>query len=180
MGYRWQTNEHPDLTYDLFIFKPEAACIVRVRQTRYRIDPDTIYEKLIPDDIREVRALPFPPWFPKEIWLRTQHERAWRRLRIHDLSVGEIESWGRMITRTRTPSRYYYPPSSPSLVIGGGGRTTVSHDPFSDGEVPGWIGVGEVPVEAVPILSTIFVLNCCFLKPVVLNGKKPCNLAAFL
>ena len=31
MGYRWQTNEHPDLAYDLFIFKPEAACIVRVR-----------------------------------------------------------------------------------------------------------------------------------------------------
>ena len=22
MGYRWQTNEHPDLAYDLFIFKP--------------------------------------------------------------------------------------------------------------------------------------------------------------
>ena len=29
MGYRWQTNEHPDLAYNLFIFKPETACIVR-------------------------------------------------------------------------------------------------------------------------------------------------------
>ncbi|MFA6363992.1 hypothetical protein [Methanoregula sp.] len=38
---RWQTNEHPDLTYDLFIIKPDAACIV-VRQTRYRIDPDDL------------------------------------------------------------------------------------------------------------------------------------------
>jgi hypothetical protein len=94
MGYRWQTNEHPDLAYDLFIFKPATACIVRVRQTLYRIDPDTIYEKLIPDDLREVRALPFPPWFPKEIWLRTRHERAWRRLRVHDLSVEEFEWWG--------------------------------------------------------------------------------------
>ncbi|MEN6396412.1 MAG: hypothetical protein ABFC78_08020, partial [Methanoregula sp.] len=94
MGYHWQENEHPDLPYDLFIFKPDAACIVRVRQTRYRIDPDTIYEKLIPGDLREVRALPFPPWFPKEIWLRTQHERTWRRLLVLPKSVPEIEWWG--------------------------------------------------------------------------------------
>ena len=72
MGYRWQENSHPDLAYDLFIFKSGAACIVRVRQTRYRIDPDTIYENLIPDDLREVRSLPFPPWIPREIWLSTQ------------------------------------------------------------------------------------------------------------
>jgi hypothetical protein len=94
MGYRWQTNEHPDLAYDLFIFKPKAACIVRVRQTLYRINPDTMYENLIPDDLREVRALPFPAWFPKEIWLRTRHERAWRRLRVNALSVEELEWWG--------------------------------------------------------------------------------------
>ena len=83
MGYRWQTNEHPDLAYDLFIFKPATACIVRVRQTRYRIDPETIYEDLISDDIREVRALPFPAWFPREIWLR-----------VLPTSVPEIEWWG--------------------------------------------------------------------------------------
>jgi hypothetical protein len=93
MGY-WQTNEPPDLAYDLFIFKPDAACIVRVRQTRYRIDPNTIYEKLIPDDLREVRTLLFPPWFPREIWLRTQHERVWRRLRVYPTVVGEIGWWG--------------------------------------------------------------------------------------
>ncbi|MFZ1127954.1 hypothetical protein, partial [Methanoregula sp.] len=66
----------PGPPYDLFIFKPEAACIVRVRQTRYRINPDTMYEDLIHDDLREVRALPFLPWFLREIWLRTQHEHA--------------------------------------------------------------------------------------------------------
>jgi len=94
MGYRWQTNEHPDLAYDLFIFKPGAACIVRVRQTRYRIDPDTMYEDLLPDDLREVRALPFPPWISRELWLRTQHERVWRRLRVLPTVVSEIEWWG--------------------------------------------------------------------------------------
>ena len=94
MGYRWQENPDPDLAYDLFIFKPEAACIVRVRQTRSPINPDTMYEDLLPDDLRDVRHLPFPPWIPREIWLRTRHERAWRRLRIHELSVGELEWWG--------------------------------------------------------------------------------------
>jgi len=40
--------------------------------------------------------------------------------------------------------------------------------------------VQEVPVEVVPILSKIFVLNRYFLKPGVLSGKKPAHLAAFL
>ncbi|MGB7788195.1 hypothetical protein [Methanoregula sp.] len=94
MGYWWQENTNPDLEYDLIIFKPGSLRIIKVRLTRYRINPDTIYENLIPDDLREVRGLPFPDWIPREIWLRTQHERAWRRLLIHELSVGEIGWWG--------------------------------------------------------------------------------------
>jgi hypothetical protein len=57
---------------------------------------------------------------------------------------------------------------------------TFSNDPFSDGGFSGRIRVREVPVEIVPILSTIFVLNRYFSKQVILSGKKPCNLAAFL
>jgi len=95
MGYRWQENtDNPDLAYDLHIFKPDSDRLVKVRQTRYRIDPDTIYEDLIPDTLREVRALPFPPWIIREVWLRTRHERTWRRLIVHDLAVGELEWWG--------------------------------------------------------------------------------------
>jgi len=42
-------------------FMPKNATgIVKVRQTRYRIDPDTIYNNLLQDDLRVVRALPFP------------------------------------------------------------------------------------------------------------------------
>jgi hypothetical protein len=93
MGYRWQENSHEDLGYDLFIFKRGTTCIVRVRQTTYRIDPDTFYEELLRDDLNAVRSLPFPSWFPKEIWLRTRHERAWRRLRVLPEVVAEIEWW---------------------------------------------------------------------------------------
>lgn len=93
MGYWWQENTNPELAYDFFIFKPASARIVKVRQTRHRIDPETLYEDLIPDAVNAVRALPFPHWMPREIWLRTQHERIWRRLLIHELSVGEIGFW---------------------------------------------------------------------------------------
>lgn len=93
MGYRWQENSQEDLGYDLFIFKRGTACIVRVRQTTYRIDPDTFYEELLRDDLSAVRSLPFPSWFPKEIWLRTRHERTWRRLRVLPDVVAEIEWW---------------------------------------------------------------------------------------
>jgi len=95
MGYRWQENTaNPELGFDLIIFKGDAARIVRVRQTRYRIDPDSFYEELLPEDLFEVRNLPFPAWMPREIWLRTQHERTWRRLQVRDCSVGEIGWWG--------------------------------------------------------------------------------------
>jgi hypothetical protein len=65
-----------------------------VRQTRYHIDPNGFYEQQFPDEILGLRCLPFPPFILRELWLRTQHERVWRRLIVHDLSVGEIGWWG--------------------------------------------------------------------------------------
>jgi hypothetical protein len=64
MGYRSQTNEHPDPAYNLFFQSgnglhrpgPAYSC---------GIDPDAMYEDLIPDDLRDVRALPYPAGFPK-------------------------------------------------------------------------------------------------------------------
>ena len=94
MGYRWQENtENPDLGYDLQVFKPEYAMLVKVRVMRNLISPDAFYEDLLADDLREVRALPFPQWMPREIWLRTQHERTFRRLRVLDVAVAEIGFW---------------------------------------------------------------------------------------
>jgi hypothetical protein len=91
MGYQWQENtDNPDLGYDLLLFKPGYAFLVKVRVVRNHIDPEAFYEDLLADDLREVRGLPFPPWMPREIWLRTQHERTFRRLRIYDVTVGEI------------------------------------------------------------------------------------------
>jgi hypothetical protein len=61
MGYRWQENtENPELAYDFMAFKPGYAMLVKVRVPRYHINPDTFYEDLLEDDLREVRALPVP------------------------------------------------------------------------------------------------------------------------
>jgi hypothetical protein len=94
MGYRWQENtDNPELAYDFIAFKDDYAFLVKVRVVRNHIDPDDFYEDLLEDDLRDVRALPFPAWMPREIWLRTQHERIFRRLRVYDVAVGEIGFW---------------------------------------------------------------------------------------
>lgn len=94
MGYRWQENtDNPALAYDFIAFKEGYAMLVKVRVVRNTIDPETFYEDFLADDLRDVRGLPFPKWMPREIWLRTQHERTFRRLRVYDVTVGEIGFW---------------------------------------------------------------------------------------
>ena len=94
MGYRWTDNPHADLAFDFEIFKPLYFRLVKVHQTRYHIDPNGFYEQQFPDEIKGLRELPFPPFILRELWLRTRHERAWRRLVVYDLSVAEIGWWG--------------------------------------------------------------------------------------
>jgi len=49
MGYRWMENTEPGLPFDFLIFKTDSVRVVKVRQTRYHIDPDVFYEKNYPD-----------------------------------------------------------------------------------------------------------------------------------
>jgi len=94
MGYLSIDNQHDDLMFDFLIFKRGSVRVVKVRQTRYHIDPNGFYDQQFPDEIRGLRNLPLPPFILRELWLRTQHERAWRRLVVYDLSIEEIEWWG--------------------------------------------------------------------------------------
>jgi hypothetical protein len=102
MGYRWQENtDNPELGYDLHLFKQGNAFLLKVRVVCNHIDPEAFYEDLLADDLRDVRALPFPQWMPREIRLRTRHGRTFRRLRVYDGTVGEIGFW--------TPDDYVNP-----------------------------------------------------------------------
>ena len=93
MGYLPMDNLYDDLMFDFLIFERESVRVVKVRQTRYHINPNGFYEQQFPDEIQGLRSLPFPPFVLRELWLRTQHERVWRRLIVHDLSIGELEWW---------------------------------------------------------------------------------------
>ena len=94
MGYLSIENQYDDLMFDFLIFKRESVRVVKVRQTRYHIDPSGFYDQQFPDEIQGLRNLPLPPFILRELWLRTQHERVWRRLVVYDLSVEEIAWWG--------------------------------------------------------------------------------------
>ena len=102
MGYFVQENtENPDLSYDFIAFKEGHAMVIKVRVVRNTINPDVMYEDLLGDAHEEFVSLPFPPWMPREIWLRTQHERTFRRLRLHGTFLFELEFW--------TPDDYVNP-----------------------------------------------------------------------
>ena len=94
MGYLPIDNQLDDLMFDFLIFKRESVRVVKVRQMRYHIDPNGFYDQQFPDEIQGLRNLPLPPFILRELWLRTQHERVWRRLVVYDLSVEEIAWWG--------------------------------------------------------------------------------------
>jgi len=94
MGYLPIDNQLDDLMFDFLIFKRESVRVVKVRQTRYHIDPNGFYDQQFPDEIQGLRNLPLPPFILRELWLRTQHERVWRRLVVYDLSIEEIAWWG--------------------------------------------------------------------------------------
>ena len=48
MGYHWMDNLREELPFDFFIIKPASFRAVKVRQTRYHIDPEAFYEKILP------------------------------------------------------------------------------------------------------------------------------------
>ena len=95
-------TDNPPLAYDFIAFKEGYAMLVKVRVVRNTINPEIFYEDFLADDLREVRALPFPKWMPREIWLRTQHERVFRRLRICYGAVAGSGGCTRTGTGTRT------------------------------------------------------------------------------
>ena len=60
MGYLSVDNPYEDLLFDFLIFKHESVRVVKVRQTRYHINPNGFYEQEFPDEIRGLRTLPVP------------------------------------------------------------------------------------------------------------------------
>jgi hypothetical protein len=82
MGYHWIKNLDPALRFDAFMFRQVVIVAMKIKKIRYAIDEDAFFEKIFPDEVEDLRSLPIPPFILREIWIRTQNERAWRRFYI--------------------------------------------------------------------------------------------------
>jgi len=91
MGFFWLKNTLPDLPFDGFTFRPAVIAAVRLIKSRYAIDDDVIIENKFPDEVDGLRSLPLPQTVLRELWVRTQNERAWRRFYILPETTMEIE-----------------------------------------------------------------------------------------
>jgi hypothetical protein len=91
MGYHWIKNTVSDLPFDGLIFRPAVIAAVKLKKVRYAIDDEVIIEKKFPDEVKNLRLLPLPLSVLRELWIRTQNERAWRRFYILPETTAEIE-----------------------------------------------------------------------------------------
>lgn len=91
MGYRWTDNTDPSVRFDGLMYCPGGMIAVTLKKIRLGLDTDCIIEQKFPDDVAEIRALPLPPWIIRELWVRTQNERAYRRFCILPDTTAEIE-----------------------------------------------------------------------------------------
>lgn len=91
MGFHWSKNTALDLPFDGFIFRLAVIAAVKLKKVRYAIDDDIIIENKFPGEVENLRQLPLPPHVLRELWVRTQNERAWRRFYILPGTTAEIE-----------------------------------------------------------------------------------------
>jgi hypothetical protein len=91
MGYHWLVNTDPALSFDGLMYRTAAVVVVMLKKVRYAISDDCIIEQKFPDEVKDLRALPLPGYVIRELWIRTQNERAWRRFCILPETTAEIE-----------------------------------------------------------------------------------------
>ena len=91
MGYHWLTNTDSGVPFDGLMYRSAAVIVVKLKKVRYAISDDCIIEKKFPDEVHALRELPFPVYVLRELWIRTQNERAWRRFYILPETTAEIE-----------------------------------------------------------------------------------------
>jgi len=91
MGYHWLSNTDPALLFDGLMYRSAAVVAVILKKVRYGLSDNCIIEKKFPDEVNSIRVLPMPEFVLREIWIRTQNERAWRRFYILPETTAEIE-----------------------------------------------------------------------------------------
>jgi hypothetical protein len=90
LGYHWMDNADPAVPFDGLMYNANVVVAVLLKKIRYGLDGDCIIENKFPADVANLRTLPLPPFVLRELWVRTQNERAWRRFYILPDTSAEI------------------------------------------------------------------------------------------
>ena len=91
MGYFCAENNETSLPFDGLMYRDAVVVAVKLKKVRYSPGEDFILEKKFPDEVAALRTLPLPSTVAREIWLRTQNERAFRRFYVMGDTTAEIE-----------------------------------------------------------------------------------------
>ncbi len=91
MGFHWLTNTDPSVHFDGLMYRMAVVVAVKLKKVRYGLSNDCIVENKFPDDVADLRMLPLPLNVLRELWVRTQNERGWRRFYILPETTAEIE-----------------------------------------------------------------------------------------
>ncbi len=91
MGYHWAENTDPSVPFDGFLYRGGIMIAIKMKKLRYGLADNCIIEKKLPDDVADLRSLPVPSYVVRELWVRTQNERAYRRFYILPDATAEIE-----------------------------------------------------------------------------------------
>ena len=89
-GYHWIKNTDPVWQFDAFMFRPAVIAAIKIKKIRHAIDENVVVEKLFPEEVEALRSLPFPLPVLRELWIRMQNERAWRRFSLLPDTTAEI------------------------------------------------------------------------------------------
>jgi hypothetical protein len=91
MGYHWLVNTDTTLAFDGLMLRTAVIVAVKLKKVRYAVDDDASIEKKFPDEVITLRTLSLPAYVLRELWIRTQNERAWRRFYVMPGMTAEIE-----------------------------------------------------------------------------------------
>ncbi|MDD1683074.1 MAG: hypothetical protein LUO98_04465 [Methanoregula sp.] len=91
MGYHWAENTDISVPFDGFLYRDAIMSAIKLKKVRYGLDDNCMIGKKYPEDVADLQSLPVPPYVLRELWVRTQNERAYRRFYILPDTTVEIE-----------------------------------------------------------------------------------------
>lgn len=81
----------PVWQFDAFMFRPDVIAAIKIKKIRHAIYENAVEEHLFAEEVDVLRSLPLPLHVLRELWIRTQNERAWRRFPLLSYTTAEIE-----------------------------------------------------------------------------------------